>query len=193
MWTALCEYPKKKVPNPTRHASDNGTLTVCGKVVVHNMRDVPWVGGDGTTTCRVCAGNGRSSPLGSSDVAVALNPNESGRVGELVVAADLISRGFTVYAPLLSRLGAADIIAVHRTDPDYRPVRFEVRVGSRNMNGVLRFNRRDALRADYYAIVVHGEPVMYEPELPLYGTREAATMIHRLHDAAEEGREPHDD
>jgi hypothetical protein len=98
---------------------------------------------------------------------VKVHATNAGTVGELLAAADLTARGYTVYAPICRHVAHADLIAIDQSSPDATPLRIEVRVGKRKMpGGYIAFNRDEVMRNDHYAIVVRGEPVLYEPGLP---------------------------
>jgi hypothetical protein len=87
-------------------------------------------------------------------------------VSELLAAADLLARGYTVYAPLNRHAGHADLIALPRGGGD-GPITLEVRSGHRNPNtGTTTWNRFPRNNADHYAVVVTGEVVVYEPPIP---------------------------
>lgn len=92
-----------------------------------------------------------------------INTTTSGAICELLVAADLMARGWRVFAPLSGHVGCHDLIAVKgevvRT--------FEVRAANRRETGSLIFTRDRCMRSDHYAIVPRGAPVEYEPTLPV--------------------------
>lgn len=83
-----------------------------------------------------------------------------GTISELLVAADLMARGYEVYIPLARTIGH-DIIA---EAPSGRLLTIEVRSAKRAANGALRFKR--TTRSEMFAAVVTGEPVQYDPPLP---------------------------
>lgn len=93
-------------------------------------------------------------------VPLQINSTATGRVAEILVMADLIARGWHVYAPLLDSRRGHDLIACGNG----RMVSFEVRSGRRRPSGV-KFDRDMVVRSDHYAIVVTGEPVAYDPPL----------------------------
>lgn len=83
-----------------------------------------------------------------------------GSVSELLVAADLMARGWSVFFPLYR--ARADLIA---TSKDGRKVlRFEVR-SARRVEGKVVFGRKPTDECDHYALALADEPVLYEPEL----------------------------
>ncbi len=84
-----------------------------------------------------------------------------GTAGELLVAADLTARGLFVFLPVV-RTTSCDLIAM---DQDGVVQRIEVRSGKRR-DGALRVSRPTHKHFDRLAIVVAGEPVLYEPAWP---------------------------
>lgn len=107
--------------------------------------------GCGSGTPRLLTGG---APIRRSTFAV-------GAVSELLVAADLIARGWTVFMPIYRSRGH-DILASR----DRSIISIEVRSAYRNAFGKLIFSKRPEDCSDYYGIVVTGEAVIYEPELP---------------------------
>lgn len=95
-------------------------------------------------------------------VYVTENGNAVGAVSELLVAADLVARGWHVYLPVYRQRGH-DIIA-------YTGNRFltvEVRSGRLSPAGSLIYQRRtEVTKSDCFAVVVTGEPVRYIPDIP---------------------------
>jgi hypothetical protein len=83
-----------------------------------------------------------------------------GSVSELLVAADLTARGWSVFFPLFR--ARCDLIACSWDAGIVR--RFEVRSGKRR-NGTAGFQKTSNDVCDHYAIVISGEPIIYEPEL----------------------------
>jgi hypothetical protein len=87
-----------------------------------------------------------------------------GTISELLVAADLMARGYKPYMPLV-RQRSHDIIAV---TPSGKVLTFEVRSGKHKADGtghtILKRNE-SLVVSDYFAVVMTGEPVVYEPEL----------------------------
>lgn len=83
-----------------------------------------------------------------------------GKVSEVLVAADLMARGWHVYLPLVHRNGH-DVIATS----DGRIITVEVRSAYRTQTGNISFTRTRGCKSSHYALVVTGEPVLYEPEL----------------------------
>ena len=107
-------------------------------------------------------------------VPCAINSTAAGRVSELLVAADLIARGWHVFFPLDYRKGH-DLIACGNG----RIVSFEVRSGHRGKTGRLCFQRNHIMRSDHYAVAVTGEPVAYEPALENLGDIDYRRRDHR--------------
>lgn len=88
-----------------------------------------------------------------------LNPGTSGRICELLVAANLMAMGWKIYFPLNGH-GDHDLVAWKKG----RGLKsFEVRAARRVNPTTVRFSRDRIMRSDHYAIVIKGEPVMYEP------------------------------
>lgn len=85
-----------------------------------------------------------------------------GSVSELLVAADLVARGWSVFFPLFR--ARCDLIASSWDAGVVR--RFEVRSGKRR-NGTAAYQKTSNDVCDYYAIVISGEPITYEPELEI--------------------------
>ncbi len=108
----------------------------------------------GTPKARVALTGGVNVPLSYSVV---------GMVSEFLVAADLMARDFRVYLPVKANRGH-DLIAEAW---DGTLLTFEVRSARRTLDGQTSFTRKSEDRADYYALVVTGEPVAYKPDLPL--------------------------
>jgi hypothetical protein len=96
-------------------------------------------------------------------VAVTINHTAAGTIGELLVAADLIARGYHVYAPLVRHGGGVDLVAISKLDCSL--FRIEVRCAVRRDNRLV-FCAPSTAKHDVIALVVTGEPVVYRPELP---------------------------
>lgn len=121
-------------------------------------------------TRRRCPENGMNAvpPLRTGGVPVKMRTIVAGMVGELLAAADLMARGWVVYAPV-GRYGYhADLIATPPKE-GWRPVTFEVRPGARKADGRIVFKQTTGCKADHYAVVLTGEPVLYVPPLPGFG------------------------
>jgi hypothetical protein len=85
-----------------------------------------------------------------------------GCVSELLAAADLVARGWHVYLPILRQRGH-DIIAYSGE----HVALIEVRSGRRTKFGNVTYLRKpNGNKPSYFAIVITGEPVCYEPDLP---------------------------
>jgi hypothetical protein len=88
----------------------------------------------------------------------------TGTVSELIAAADLLARGWNVFFPM-TRTSKHDLIITDRDGE--RVLRIEVKSGYRKASGALQFQKQSKANCDHYAIVVTGEPVNYQPELPI--------------------------
>jgi hypothetical protein len=89
------------------------------------------------------------------------NARMTGTVSELLVAADLIARGWHVYLPVIKQRGFDVIVTQGRL-----VLTIEVRSASKNTKGTLTWTKRPTDCSDYYALVVTGDPVKYQPDLP---------------------------
>lgn len=90
-----------------------------------------------------------------------VNHSACGMIGELLAACDLLARGWRVFSPLV-RHSKIDLVA---TSPDGAVVkRIEVRSGKRKGTGVY-FQKRPEDACDHYAVIIHGEPVHYIPDI----------------------------
>lgn len=87
-----------------------------------------------------------------------------GTISELLVAADLMARGYKPYMPLVRQRGH-DLIAV---SPGGEILTIEVKSGKARATGegysYLHKGERQN-QSTHYAIVITGSPVVYEPEL----------------------------
>lgn len=93
-------------------------------------------------------------------VEVALTTNSVGTISELLVAADLLARGWAPYLPVM-RSKYHDILASHGAVI----ASFEVRSGKRYPSGTVSYARDKVKRSNHYAVVIEGEPVVYDPPL----------------------------
>jgi len=101
----------------------------------------------------------RQPDVVTGGVSMRVGSTAIGTIGELLAAADLVSRGFMVFFPLI-RTAACDLITLTRQG---LMERIEVRCGKR-LNGGLKYSKLgDRSACDRYAIVVTGEPVAYSP------------------------------
>jgi len=97
---------------------------------------------------------------------VASNSTATGTVSELLVAADLTARGYTVYLPILRHSAHCDLIALRQGAED-NPITIEVRSGRRRtVDGTISYTKNVESLATHHAVVVTGEPVIYHPDLP---------------------------
>lgn len=106
---------------------------------------------------------------GKDDKFKELNPSlglstaTTGAVGELLVAVDLMKRGFDVFRAL-SPSSSCDLAFVNKG----RLIRVEVRTGYLRSDGKVSFytSKRDEGRSDLYACVVHASnTIHYVPDL----------------------------
>lgn len=107
----------------------------------------------------------KASPPPSSRVTpegggVQISSSATGSVSELLVAADLMSRGWSVFFPLYR--ARSDLIATSKNGETIK--RFEVRSGKRRA-GEMVYARKPTDAQDHYAVVLPGEPVKYVPPL----------------------------
>ena len=101
-----------------------------------------------------------SPRLLTGGIPVIVSTSVAGKVAELIVAADLLARGWHVFLPVYAN-GPHDIIAAK----DGRVATFEVRSAHRNATGRLIFPIRSYDKSDHYGIVATGEIVSYQPDL----------------------------
>ena len=84
-----------------------------------------------------------------------------GAIGELLVSADLMKKGFEVYRAL-SPSSSCDILVLKEN----KMKRIEVRTGYRSTDGKRITTIRDNFRADHLAIVIHNtNEIIYEPTI----------------------------
>jgi len=84
----------------------------------------------------------------------------SGSISELMVATDLMARGWKIFFPLFR--AHSDLIAQSSDGTVLK--RFEVR-GARRKDGQIVFSRKPEDQCDHYAAVIAGEPIRYFPPL----------------------------
>jgi hypothetical protein len=92
---------------------------------------------------------------------VLITASVAGKCAEMLVAADLLARGWQVFLPVFSNRGH-DLCA-------YVPghlVSIEVRSARRSQTGNIVFSKRVTDYSMYYALVIRGEVIKYVPELP---------------------------
>lgn len=99
-------------------------------------------------------------PINTGSPLINISQTCCGTVSELIVAADLVARGFKPYFPIV-RQKSYDIIAVNDRNEIFS---VEVRTG-RRLDKIVAYNKQVTFKSDIMAIVVKGEPVFYEPEL----------------------------
>lgn len=101
---------------------------------------------------------------------VKINSRVAGNIAELLVAADLLARGYRVFGPISKCSSGADLIAVGNRGYA-RPRMIEVRSGKRGASGALHFRKqvygKHPSWKPHYAVVVIGEPITYVPDLPV--------------------------
>ncbi len=93
---------------------------------------------------------------------VHITASAAGTISELMVAADLTTRGWTVFFPLV-RTAKCDLLVLSADGTQTR--RIEVRSGKRFRTS-LAYNAKPTDTRDHYAIVLSGEPVIFNPPLP---------------------------
>lgn len=94
---------------------------------------------------------------------VPLSSSTSGAVSELLVATDLLQRGFAVFRAL-SPSCPCDLAVLRGP----RLARVEVRTGQVTLSGRTIWTRTDRDQCDFYAVVVrsvHGNAITYSPSL----------------------------
>lgn len=108
-------------------------------------------------------GRSRPNPRIKIDGPMAgVSHSAAGTIGEMLAAADLLARGWSVFFPLV-RTSKCDLIALSR---DGRvSIRVEVRSGSVR-NGKPRCLKKPDDVCDHYAVVLAGLPIVYQPDLP---------------------------
>lgn len=87
-------------------------------------------------------------------------------MAELIAAVDLMRMGYEVFRAI-SPDCRCDLAVVK----DNRLLRIQARTGHRNEDGTIAFPKKntDAGRHDHYAVVLHGEAVVYIPPLEALG------------------------
>ena len=96
-------------------------------------------------------------------VRAALTATMKGTVGELLVAADLLQRGYQVFAPMTRHMASVDLVTLDIGGTHVE--RVEVKTGRRR-EGRLVYASPTHERYDRLAIVVPGEEVIYKPAFP---------------------------
>lgn len=88
----------------------------------------------------------------------------AGTISELLVGVDLLKRGYEVFRAL-SPSCSCDLSILK----DGCLLRVEVKTGYRNgaTGNVITTTPKDRDHFDIFAIVIRGEEIIYEPELPL--------------------------
>lgn len=115
-----------------------------------------------STRGRVAPGSKLVVPrIQTGGVSAKVTHSVAGSIAELLVAADLMARGWRVFMPVLSSKGH-DIIG----EKEGRLVTFEVRSAQRNASGKLIYQKKSDSESEHYGLVVTGEPVAYDPPLP---------------------------
>ncbi len=86
-----------------------------------------------------------------------------GAAAELLVAADLLVKGWSVYRPLVNNRGH-DLIAYLNDNL----ITIEVRSARRGVEGQPLYPTTDnkVVKSSHFAIVCHGRPIKFEPGLP---------------------------
>jgi len=91
-----------------------------------------------------------------------LSPHFAAAVAEMLVAVDLMHRGFDVYKSLAS-CGACDLVCIKRGGNV--AIRVEVKTARRQMNGKLHHSPHTHNRFDVLALVCGDKSVTYLPDL----------------------------
>lgn len=107
---------------------------------------------------------GRGAPLPEvrTGILTPLNSTLAGTVSELLVASDLLTKGYQVYRPIMLCRGH-DLIALSKSG---KILTFEVRSAKRRENGTIAASTKNDCNSAYFAFVIAGEPIVYKPELP---------------------------
>lgn len=94
---------------------------------------------------------------------VSMPPTRVGTISELLVAADLLARGWFVFVPLARTVEIVDLVAVSADGEVVK--RIEVKTGTKKPDGGISYNRNSTSALDHYAVVVDQEPVIYIPPI----------------------------
>ena len=81
-----------------------------------------------------------------------------GAMGELIVAADLMERGYNVFRSM-SPSAPFDLVAQSGDNL----FKIEVRTATKSTVGTVGFSMTETDECDYYAAILHGEGIIYEP------------------------------
>jgi hypothetical protein len=98
--------------------------------------------------------------LATAGLTVPPSKHLRGAVAEILVAADLLARGYLVYRAVCGVRGH-DVIATNGS----AILTFEVRTARRRMDGKVVYSRTNNCGSSHHAIVLPGEPILYEPPL----------------------------
>lgn len=90
-----------------------------------------------------------------------LTSQVAGKVSELLVAADLMARGWQIFFPLNPN-SKHDIVGIIEDNI----LTFEVRSAYRTKAGGLVYNKKAHSTSKHFALVITGHPIEYVPELP---------------------------
>lgn len=94
-----------------------------------------------------------------------LTSTTAGTIGEMLVAADLMARGFTVFHPLVRSVALCDLISQSRETGAME--RIEVKCGTRTSGAKILANKPvNNSKYDRLAVVITGEVVKYVPPFP---------------------------
>ncbi len=96
-------------------------------------------------------------------VRVGLTATMKGTVGELLVAADLLQRGYQVFTPITRHTASVDLVILDIGGTSVE--RIEVKTAKRR-EGRLIYTAPAHERYDRLAIVATGEEVIYKPAFP---------------------------
>jgi PHD/YefM family antitoxin component YafN of YafNO toxin-antitoxin module len=97
----------------------------------------------------------------NSDAVPAYLAKAGGPVAVLLTAADLMSRGYTVYLPVVPA-AAADLVAI---DAQGKVKRVSVQRPTRTAGGKLEYQYPKPGSVETHALILTDEPVQYEPAL----------------------------
>jgi hypothetical protein len=94
---------------------------------------------------------------------ITVTSHVAGTIAELLVACDLMARGWQVFFPMVRVATKCDLIALDKSGE--RQIRIEVRSSKRDSKGTIVPKLKPQDVCDHHAYVIAGEPVLYKPPL----------------------------